>query len=590
MKNCSSMNSILRIASTMLLLAVLSLCPAGCFREKERYESTSVTGTSTVGTNTMETSEPAPTPVPTYAPGTELYGMLSVTGEVVIEPKYEYLDLFTDGGLARFCDHGRWGFVNTTGVEVVPAQYEDAGNFSEGLAAVKVGGLWGFIDETGKMVIEPQFEGVEGGFLYERCIFQSGLLQGVLDKTGKVIVEPLYESIDLYSYEYFITEHRVILDREGKVFKETDVSNIYAVTDSCFYFTSESGEEEQGDVHMVYDMLDRYPPRYFDRYISGYIDRLAIGENMLSLIRTSEDGKKWGLFDTDVADYLLDPIYEHIDLLEGKGFYAAYAANEIVVFDIENKTTVASIKRINLSGEEIVLKRAEYDFIVFETYFDRENGIKSTGVMNMQGELISSRSYSQQYEIALTPNGTFSAYDLNKNRSTLYDADGALLSTYEDLALICYLPEFDRWVISDNYNLSEVPNYGLMNSDGTIFSEPIADEFFTCMHNYYFENIWVKLGIQWPTHFPVVSSKRGLMSSSGFSGHDLINWSFDWIASREIYIITENDNDHMGLVAWDGKVLFEPQECKIFYPERFHKRRPFIDVDYLIYTKKAKCP
>jgi hypothetical protein len=571
----------------MVLLAVLSSCLAGCFRAQEKSETTSAVGTSTVNVSVTETSESAPTPIPTYAPGTELYGMLSVTGEVVVEPKYEYLDLFSEEGLARFEDHGLWGFVNTDGEEVIPAKYEDANNFSEGLAAVKVDGLWGFIDTTGEMVIEPQFERVEDGFRQARCAYEVNGKKGIIDRNGDVVLDPLYESIDLYSHDYFIADQRLILDRDGKVIEETEFSNIYANTDSGFYFTSESGEAEQGDVHMVYDILDRYPPRFFDRYIMGYMDRLALGENMLSLIRASEDGKKWGLFDTDVADYLLDPIYEHIDLLEGEGFYAAYAENEIVVFDIENQVVLASIDRTNSSGEELVLKRAEYDFIVFETYSDRADGIKSTGVMNMQGELISSRSYSYQYVIALTPNGTFSTYDLIKNRSTLYDSDGALLSTYEDLALICYLPEFDSWVVSDNYHLSEVPNYGLMNSDGAIFSEPNPDEYFNCMHNYYCENIWVKLGVQWPTHFPVLSSKRGLMSSSGFSGHDLSNWSFDWIASREIYIITENDNGHMGLVAWDGKVLFESQECKIFYPERFPDRRPFVDIDYLIYTKKV---
>ena len=291
--------------------------------------------------------------------------MLSVTGEVVVEPKYEYLDLFSEEGLARFEDHGLWGFVNTDGEEVIPAKYEDANNFSEGLAAVKVDGLWGFIDTTGEMVIEPQFERVEDGFRQARCAYEVNGKKGIIDRNGDVVLDPLYESIDLYSHDYFIADQRLILDRDGKVIEETEFSNIYANTDSGFYFTSESGEAEQGDVHMVYDILDRYPPRFFDRYIMGYMDRLALGENMLSLIRASEDGKKWGLFDTDVADYLLDPIYEHIDLLEGEGFYAAYAENEIVVFDIENQVVLASIDRTNSSGEELVLKRSEYDFIVF---------------------------------------------------------------------------------------------------------------------------------------------------------------------------------------------------------------------------------
>lgn len=114
--------------------------------QKESSEHTSPSSIS--GAMTIVTS--TPTPTPTYSPGTELYGILSVKGEVVIEPKYEYLDLFSGEGLARFEDHGLWGYVNEQGVEVIPAQYEDANNFSEGLAAVKVDGMWGFIDEFGE--------------------------------------------------------------------------------------------------------------------------------------------------------------------------------------------------------------------------------------------------------------------------------------------------------------------------------------------------------------------------------------------------------------------------------------------------------
>ena len=116
--------------------------------------------------------------------------MLSVTGDVVIEPQYNYLGLFTQENLARFQDYetGLWGYINESGEEVILAQYEDAQDFSEGLAAVKVDGLYGFINVSGEMVIEPQFEGVGSEFAYERCVIQSGGMQGVIDQTGVSIV------------------------------------------------------------------------------------------------------------------------------------------------------------------------------------------------------------------------------------------------------------------------------------------------------------------------------------------------------------------------------------------------------------------
>lgn len=41
---------------------------------------------------------------------------------------------------------------------LIEAQYEDAGQFNEGLAAVKENGKWGYIDETGETVIPFQYD------------------------------------------------------------------------------------------------------------------------------------------------------------------------------------------------------------------------------------------------------------------------------------------------------------------------------------------------------------------------------------------------------------------------------------------------
>lgn len=52
--------------------------------------------------------------------------------------------------------NGDRGVITCT--EVVAPQYEDAGQFSEGLAAVKKGGKWGYIDEEGNVVIPFQYD------------------------------------------------------------------------------------------------------------------------------------------------------------------------------------------------------------------------------------------------------------------------------------------------------------------------------------------------------------------------------------------------------------------------------------------------
>ncbi|MGB1040749.1 MAG: WG repeat-containing protein, partial [Flavobacteriales bacterium] len=56
-------------------------------------------------------------------------------------------------------------------------QFDDARDFSNGLAAVKTAGLWGFIDTNGKMVIEPQYFKVSD-FNEELAYVQTSFIEG----------------------------------------------------------------------------------------------------------------------------------------------------------------------------------------------------------------------------------------------------------------------------------------------------------------------------------------------------------------------------------------------------------------------------
>ena len=86
------------------------------------------------------------------------YQMITSTGEVVGKGSYEDVRIFYDwSSYAAVKVNGLWGFVDENGEMKIPAQYEDARSFSNGLAAVKVDGLWGFIDTEGNAVINPQF-------------------------------------------------------------------------------------------------------------------------------------------------------------------------------------------------------------------------------------------------------------------------------------------------------------------------------------------------------------------------------------------------------------------------------------------------
>lgn len=93
---------------------------------------------------------------------------------------------FHDGMAAVEKMFGMWGYINTTGELVIPCQFQMAGDFSDGLAAVNLTwmGKVGFVDKQGNMVIKPRFSEVSKGFSEGLAAVVENGKWGFIDKTG----------------------------------------------------------------------------------------------------------------------------------------------------------------------------------------------------------------------------------------------------------------------------------------------------------------------------------------------------------------------------------------------------------------------
>jgi hypothetical protein len=101
----------------------------------------------------------------------------------------------------------KWGYVDRSGAVVIAPQFEDAEDFSEGVAPVKVrseetiwcprdesGGRigftmrWGYIDKSGKLTIPEQFESADPFSEGLAVIHQCGKAF-FIDKSGKTVIQ-----------------------------------------------------------------------------------------------------------------------------------------------------------------------------------------------------------------------------------------------------------------------------------------------------------------------------------------------------------------------------------------------------------------
>ena len=135
--------------------------------------------------------------------------------------------------LAVFCDkQGRRGYYNTnTGEEVIPAQYNKAWNFSEGLAAVLgEDNCVGFIDKDNHLVIGYEIP-FEGGYDY---IFRNGLCSVMYydeDGHGHAALYRKDGSLALdWSHKYIGEEdengYRLVCTAEGKCIVDSTFRNV----------------------------------------------------------------------------------------------------------------------------------------------------------------------------------------------------------------------------------------------------------------------------------------------------------------------------------------------------------------------------
>ncbi len=113
----------------------------------------------------------------------------------------------------------KWRFIDKTGNQIVPGEFEGAMGFHEGLAAVKIRGLWGFIDVKGLLAIPPRFRSVYS-FSDGLALVEGDTQSGFIDRGGELEIPVAFNQATPFS-EGFATvtnskDHYIFIDVRGK--------------------------------------------------------------------------------------------------------------------------------------------------------------------------------------------------------------------------------------------------------------------------------------------------------------------------------------------------------------------------------------
>lgn len=103
--------------------------------------------------------------------------------------------------------HCRYAFIDRTGQPISDLRFDEAGDFSQGLAPVMIDGMWGYVDNSGQISLPAEFQWA-GSFSEGLAVVRQDEKIGFIDRSGRFVIAPRFDAAEDFS------EGRALVSKE----------------------------------------------------------------------------------------------------------------------------------------------------------------------------------------------------------------------------------------------------------------------------------------------------------------------------------------------------------------------------------------
>lgn len=234
----------------------------------------------------------------------EMCGFEDEDENEVIEAQFDDADDFSYG-LAPVCLDDEWGFIKPDGSYFIKPKFSDANAFREGLAAVKLNGKYGYIKTDGKYQIKPKFEDA-GNFHNGMAPVKLKGKYGFIDMNGDQIVDFKFDYIGDF-YEGFakveIADKYGFITQEGRYLVKPYFDSVDNFEDGC-------AEVQIG--RLFVDKVIKKGKIYADGTYEMDGKKMHVSELYGDILRRERDENgKYGFVDSD-EDWIIPPKFDKV--------------------------------------------------------------------------------------------------------------------------------------------------------------------------------------------------------------------------------------------------------------------------------------